>query len=54
MDPYTLLCLKWITSKGLRYSTGSSAQRHVAAWLGGRLGEKGSMYMCGWVASLFT
>ena len=31
---YTLLYLKWITSKDLLYSTGNSAQCHVAAWMG--------------------
>ena len=34
MDMYTLLCLKWITNKDLLYSTGNSAQCHVAAWMG--------------------
>ena len=32
---YTLLYLKWITNKVLLYSTGSSFQYHVAAWMGG-------------------
>jgi len=54
MDTYTLLCLKWITNKHLLYSTGSSAQRHVATWMGGSLGENGYMYMCGSVPSPFT
>ena len=31
---YTLLYLKWITSKALLYSTGNSAQCYVAAWMG--------------------
>ena len=31
---YTLLYLKWITSKDLLYSTGNSAQCYVAAWMG--------------------
>ena len=35
MDMYTPLCLKWITSKDLLSSTGNSAQRCVAAWMGG-------------------
>ena len=35
MDMYTLLYLKWITNKDLPYSTGDSAQCHVAAWMGG-------------------
>ena len=34
MDMYTLLYLKWITSKDLLSSTGNSAQCHVAAWMG--------------------
>ena len=38
MDMYRLLCLKWITNKDLPYSTGSSAQRYVAAWMGGEFG----------------
>ena len=40
MDMYTLLCLKWITSQDLLYSTGNSAQCHVAAWMGGAFGGK--------------
>ena len=43
MDMYTLLYLKWIISKVLLYSTGSSAQYYVAAWMGGGLGENGYM-----------
>ena len=35
MDMYTLLYLKWITSKDLLSSTQNSAQRYVAAWMGG-------------------
>ena len=38
MDMYTLLYLKWITSKDQLYSTGDSAQRYVAAWVGGESG----------------
>ena len=37
----TLLYLKWITNKGLLSSTGNSAQRYVAAWMGGEFGEEG-------------
>ena len=33
-DMYTLLYLKWITSKDLLYSTENSAQCHVIAWMG--------------------
>ena len=51
---YTLLYLKWITNKDLLYSTWNSAQCHVAAWMGGGLGENGYMYMYGWVPSPFT
>ena len=35
---YTLLYLKWITSKDLLPSTGNSAQCYVAAWMGGEFG----------------
>ena len=34
MDMYTLLYLKWITNKGLLYSTGNSDQYYVSAWMG--------------------
>ena len=37
-DMYTLLYFKWITSKNLLHSTGNSAQRYVAAWMGGEFG----------------
>ena len=35
MDIYTVLYLKWITSKDLLYSTGNSARCYMAAWMGG-------------------
>jgi hypothetical protein len=35
-----LLYLKWITNKGLLYSTWNSAQCCVAAWMGGEFGEE--------------
>ena len=38
MDMYTLLYLKWITNKDLRYNTGKSPQCYVAAWMGGAFG----------------
>ena len=38
MDMYSLLYLKWITNKGLLYSTENCAQRYVAAWMGGKFG----------------
>ena len=41
MDMYTLLYLKWITNRDLLYCTGNSAQRYVAAWMGGESGEEG-------------
>jgi len=38
MVMYTLLYLKRITNKDLLYSTGNSAQCHVAAQMGGGFG----------------
>ena len=38
MDMYTLLYLKWTTNNDLLHSTGSSAQCHTAAWMGGEFG----------------
>ena len=38
MDMYILLHLKMITNKDLLYSTGNSAQCHVAAWIGAEFG----------------
>ena len=47
MDMYTLLYLKWMTKEDLQCSTGSSAQRYVAAWMGagfqGRMDPRISM-----------
>ena len=40
MDMYMLLCFKWITNKDLLYITGNSAQRYVAAWMGGEFGRE--------------
>ena len=37
MDMYTLLCLKWITTNDLLYSTRNSAQCYMAAWMGREL-----------------
>ena len=54
MDTYIQLYLKWITSKDLLYSTWSSAQCCVTAWMGGELGENRSVYLYGGVSSLFT
>ena len=51
IDMYTLRYSKWITNKGLLYSTGSSAQCYVPAWMGG---ENGYMYMYGRDPSLST
>ena len=38
IDVYTLLYLKWMTNKDLMYSTGSSVQCYVAAWMEGEFG----------------
>ena len=38
IDTYTLVSFKWSTNKGLLYSTGKSAECHVAAWMGGEFG----------------
>ena len=35
MYRYILLYLKWLTNKGLLYSTKNPAQCYVAAWMGG-------------------
>ena len=51
---YTLLYIKWITNKGLLYSTGNSAQCYVAVWWEGSLGEKGYMYVYVWLLMLST
>ena len=40
INMYTLLYLKWITNKDLLYSTGNSAQCHVAAWMGEQFGRE--------------
>ena len=40
MDMYTVLYLKWITSKDLLYSTWNSAQYYMAAWMGGTFGRE--------------
>ena len=46
MDMYTLLDLKWITSKVLLSSTGNSGQRYVATWVGGEFGGRMDTCMC--------
>ena len=38
MDMNTLVYLKWVTNKDLLCSTGNSAQRYVAAWMGAEFG----------------
>ena len=40
MDLYILLDLIRITNKDLLYSTWNSAQRYVAAWMGGEFGRE--------------
>ena len=47
MDVYTLLYLKWITSKDLLSSTGNSAQCYAASWMGGEFGGDGFLCMFG-------
>ena len=41
---YTLLYLKWITNKGLLYSTWNSAQCYVPACMGRGSWKNGYMY----------
>ena len=44
---YTLLYLKWITSKDLLHSSWNSIQCYVAAWMGGESrGEGIHVYVC--------
>ena len=38
MDMSTLILLKWVTNKDILYITWTSAQCHVAAWMGGEFG----------------
>ena len=38
MDMYTLLYLKWITTKDLLYSAWNSAWCYAAIWMGGKFG----------------
>ena len=47
MDMNILLHLKRITNKDLLYSTGNSAQRYVAAWMGGEIGRERYMHTYG-------
>ena len=49
MDTNTLLCLKWISNKDLLYSTGDSAQCHLAAWMGGESGGEWT-HVCAWLS----
>ena len=51
---YTLLYLKWITSKDLLDNTGNSAQCHVAAWMGGEFGGEGPSLVAQMVRRLPT
>ena len=46
MYMYTLLYLKWITTKDLQYSTWNSAQCYVAAWMGGEFGGRMGTCIC--------
>ena len=48
MDTHRLLYLKWITSKDLLQSGGSSAPAYVTAWMGGEFrGEW--IHVCVWI-----
>ena len=38
INMYTLLCLEWVTSRVLLYSTGNFAQCYMAAWMGEEFG----------------
>ena len=49
MDMNTLVYLKWVTNKDLLCSTGNSAQRYVAAWMGGEFGGESS-HVCAWLS----
>ena len=49
MDMDTLLYLEWITSKVLLASTGTSAQRYVAAWMGEEFGGEW-IHVCVWLS----
>lgn len=42
MVMFTLLHLKWMTNKGLLYSTWNSADCHVPAYMGGQFGGEGT------------
>ena len=53
MDTYTLLHLKWIANKDLLYSTGNSAQCHVAAWMGEGFGGEW-IHVYKYIVSPFT
>ena len=52
VDTYTVLYLKWITSRVLHYSTWNPAQCYAAAWMGGEFGGEW-IHVC-WVPLLFT
>ena len=47
---YTLLYLKWMTNKDLLYSTWSSAQCYMPAWMGGEFGREW-MHAYVWLSS---
>ena len=47
MDVYTLLCLKWITNRGLLFNTWNSVQCYEAAGMGGEFRENGYTHVCG-------
>ena len=47
MDMYKQPYLTWTPNRDLPYSTGNSAQCHVAAWMGGESGG-GWIHVCVW------
>ena len=49
VDMYTLLYLKWISNKDLRYSIWNFSQCYMAAWMGGEFGGEW-MYVYVWLS----
>ena len=45
-DIYTLLCIKQITNENLLYSTGSSTQYSVMAYMGRKSPKRGDICVC--------
>ena len=49
INMFALLYLKWIPNKDLLYSIWDSAQRYVAAWMGGEIGGEW-IHTNGWLS----